>query len=372
MPRVRFSAVGHAALGALAWMSHERHFLTVIAKVGYVATPDGWQATPAPLAMGDAWSATATELIDTNDLAPFLPEAEVLVSGALESTHDRARFSVFAADGSELVTKTARRAAEQGGSRIPLTYGASAGGPESPWNPVGSSSPALVNDAIADLPAATGPMPPGWPMRGGTLRPIDAPGLRTTPIDLEPGFRWTFFQTAPADQRVTGYFSGDEILELEGFAPSPRIRCSLPRIQVFTRHLLRDGGLGADITMAADRLRISADPLSFSLTYRGLVTVRRPDEEIWLHVETRDACEAAAAAPLRPAPVFGPRPPELERAYHPPQSIPVLTPLSAVPAAPAPVPPPRLSAPPVQLGNGLGAELLVAFLDGMKERDLSR
>ncbi len=98
-------------------------------------------------------------------------------------------------------------------------------------------------------------------------------------------FQWSHFQAAPPDQRVQGFFRGDERIEADGLHPDhPRIRCALPGIapRVF---LHPTGGAPeqalTQVPMVLDTIVIDATEAKALAVWRGhLEGVRETLEDV--------------------------------------------------------------------------------------------
>jgi len=82
-------------------------------------------------------------------------------------------------------------------------------------------------------PAGFGPIGPEWQQRAGKLGTYDRKWLETRwpwfPEDMD----WTYFNTAPEDQQIAGYFIGDEQVVIENMHPEqPTIHASLPGLRM--------------------------------------------------------------------------------------------------------------------------------------------
>ncbi len=87
-------------------------------------------------------------------------------------------------------------------------------------------------------PAGLGPLGPDWQQRSVKLGTYDRKWLETRwpwyPEDMD----WTYFNAAPGDQQIGGYFTGDENIVIENMHPErPAIKTLLPglRMRCFVR-----------------------------------------------------------------------------------------------------------------------------------------
>ncbi|MBX3271250.1 MAG: DUF2169 domain-containing protein [Sandaracinaceae bacterium] len=101
-------------------------------------------------------------------------------------------------------------------------------------------------------------------------------------------FQWSHFQAAPPDQRLRGFFRGDEPIEAEGLHPEhPRVRCRLPGIapRVFLHPT--GGAPGSPLThvpMVLDTIAIDATDAKVHAVWRGHVEGVRETLEDVSHV----------------------------------------------------------------------------------------
>ncbi|AKT42450.1 DUF2169 family type VI secretion system accessory protein [Chondromyces crocatus] len=78
-------------------------------------------------------------------------------------------------------------------------------------------------------PVGLGPIDQSWPQRMSKVGTYDREWLDTRFPGFAKDFDWEFFNVAPADQRVQGYFALDERFRIEGMHPSERaIESRLP------------------------------------------------------------------------------------------------------------------------------------------------
>ncbi|MBM4375913.1 MAG: DUF2169 domain-containing protein [Deltaproteobacteria bacterium] len=196
---------------------------------------------------------------------------------------------------------------------LPLDWSCAYGGPDFPDNPVGRGHPFVVTperqESLADLPptltdalrrtselplvedprdlvttqghvprpAGFGPVSPWWPARRAKLGKEYGEEYRAKYAPFHPrDLDWTFFQAAPPDQWLPGYFRGDEEVVFTNLHPgASELRTKLPglRIRVF---VLRSG-LPVEVPMVLDTLHADLDAGSLTLTWRGLVPVAQDD-----------------------------------------------------------------------------------------------
>ena len=216
------------------------------------------------------WPFVAAELGDNAVLDMCMPKArgEVLVSGKcyaqgggaqagevqLKISSVNKKLYVFGDrywKTSGLTTKSITEA--ESFTEIEISYGNAFGGADYPLNPLGKGffpkgakncperiplpnieSPGRLVGSPQDTPdpAGFGPLDMMWPQRANKAGTYDQkwleelfPGLAR---DMDP----TFFNTAPEDQWIEGWFNGDENFEIKGMHPETEtLQSSLPGIR---------------------------------------------------------------------------------------------------------------------------------------------
>jgi uncharacterized protein YjbI with pentapeptide repeats len=161
-----------------------------------------------------------------------------------------------------------------GYSRNPLGLGwGSQGAPlvEYPMRPVRGPS----DDAE---PAGFGPMPAGWPQRAALTGTYDDGWLNARWPWFPTDFDWGYFNAAPRDQQVDGYFIGDEELEFQNLHPEiPVGRGRLPAVR--PRCFIEDRTTGGDqrfreVALKLDTVWVDVTAAVMVLVWRGHVNVR--------------------------------------------------------------------------------------------------
>ena len=144
--------------------------------------------------------------------------------------------------------------------RMPLVYERAFGGPGCDENPVGVGSDALADSAAGsalpnledagDLlhapgqkrrPMAFGPIARHWPARARLSGTYDDRWRRERRPLLPRDFDDAFYQSAPADQRMT--LRGGEPVELEGVSPRGTLRFTLPQVSLMGRSRVGSGSV---------------------------------------------------------------------------------------------------------------------------------
>ncbi len=305
------------AAAAVAWRSHGRLYVTVIAKATFAFVPEGPMARtdPQEILVGevhhDRNPARSVRL--TSDLCPALHHAEVIFTGSAYAPAGRTtampvRLAVF--DGQRaLIDKRLLVRDDAGFERMPLVYERAAAGRDPQENPVATPGvePAVVDPAAPQRPAGLGPISQAWPARRRLLGAAGA-ALDRPIAEIPVGFDWAYFQAAPPDQRV-GRLRGDEWIVLEGLHPTARIlRTRLPDAHAHAWiHGLDAFGIqaGHGLALRADTLRIDGDEQRCTLVWRQSFPVAGEAAlaALRLVVESTVAGEPVGAPkPERPAP----------------------------------------------------------------------
>jgi uncharacterized protein YjbI with pentapeptide repeats len=176
---------------------------------------------------------------------------------------------------------------------VPLTYSHAWGGPKYPYNPVGRGfrTHAMPNLEVPGAhalkytaeawPAGFAPIPPSWPQRSSKLRGPDGQWRRHRWPWLPEKFDYTFFNAAPPDQWIDGFFRGDESLAFENMHPEQAVFTTrLPgmRARCFvTKRQADDDSQPAvfcEVPLSLDTLWVDMDREKLSLVWRGRTPVR--------------------------------------------------------------------------------------------------
>ncbi|MCJ8501785.1 DUF2169 family type VI secretion system accessory protein [Desulfatitalea alkaliphila] len=180
-------------------------------------------------------------------------------------------------------------------TRIPITYANAFGGPRFKANPLGKGLPpeteagagaaiALPNvehpdhllGSLRDRPEPAGfaPLDPMWPQRYHKCGTYDEQWYRERFPGLADDIDWTFFNTAPEDQQIEGFFNGDEPFLIEGMHPRmQRIEGRLPDLR--PRCFINRRGQGEqtfeEVSLQLDTLWLFPHAQRGILVYHGLV-----------------------------------------------------------------------------------------------------
>jgi uncharacterized protein YjbI with pentapeptide repeats len=176
-------------------------------------------------------------------------------------------------------------------TEMPLCWERAFGGPGFEANPLGRG---IAADANGDVwlpnleleerpitardqrppPAGAFPIGMTWPARQKLTGTYDERWQKERAPWLPDDFRFAFFNEAPEDQRIDGYWAGDEGISLVHLHPSmPRVQTRLPRVlaRAFAE---REGGAFEEIGLVLDTITIDADRGLASCVWRGHVDER--------------------------------------------------------------------------------------------------
>ncbi|HEY4119202.1 MAG TPA: DUF2169 domain-containing protein [Byssovorax sp.] len=297
----RVDVVGSAAADVVVWRKGGRLHVTVVAKATFRLVAEGAMTPlpPEPIQRVDAHHgglATRSARV-ASDLAPIRHKADVLLSGQAQLGEDAGgavKLTIVRGD-KRVLDKRVHVVVDIGaaGAPVPLVYERAYGGATFPENPAGTgrdpgtAPPALIDPSDPHEAVGFGPIASSWPARA-RLVPVDEreaieralavprrDGAEATIVELPDAIDWSFFQVAPADQRID-FLQGDEWIHVEGAVPgAPKLRTRLPGV----RGVARAEGLAPapmDIALDADTLSIDAERRIASVVFRGLVPVADP------------------------------------------------------------------------------------------------
>ena len=297
--------------GSIAWQEESGQWtLTVVCKATYGLAPVTSALAAEPEDLNDRdnhWDDDPKRSVYApGDLAPHKPHAEVMLVGSAFAPGGEATRALFV----RLIVGELDKSIEVFGPRVfmqdgtlregerwvkmALRYERAAGGPDS-WNPVGQrpdvadtygrrALPNLQPPGLAVSepgtripPIGFGPIAPSWPGRRDKLhrRSWSEERWNETPLgtDVDP----TFFQSAPADQRVEALRPDEQII-LENLHPKhARMVTKLSGIRPHAKVEQPDTPAW-DLALVADTLWIDTDRGICTLTWRGQIPVDQRDE----------------------------------------------------------------------------------------------
>ncbi|MFO0588972.1 MAG: DUF2169 domain-containing protein [Polyangiaceae bacterium] len=365
---VQVKAVGASSAEAVVWRMRGELRVTVLVKGTFAFQPDAPMRVSAPEEIVRAevhhGKNPARSVRLTSDLAPFLPAADVVLTGHACAPEDETalgmsvRLAVYR--DRALLDKSINVlcSTEDGGDvpfeTMPLVYEKAYGGIGFADNPYGvgvasqaDKAPNLVDPVDPQKVACFAPISRGWPNRKRLLGKTERRALEGPVCEIPDGFNFSYFQAAPFDQQIA-YLQGNEWIVLEGMhATHTQITSCLPsaigRARVFG---LGDGGQGRALALTADTLRIDADTLTCTVVWRGSFPVRDAETlgRLVIHagVDTAEKVLEWPPPPEVAAPAGGtpstPPPAMAPRSAAPVSATPVsATPVSATPVSVAPV-----------------------------------
>ena len=185
-------------------------------------------------------------------------------------------------------------------SEMPITWDRAYGGEGFEANPIGKGFAPVETEhgpirflpnvefpgKLVTKPSET-PSPAGflpfelmWPQRFSKVGTYDLKWLK----ELFPGyakdFDWGFFNVAPPDQQIEGFFRGDENLVIEGMHPrEPRIQGQLPGVRgrCFITQNTPEGAEFLEIKTKLDTVWLFPHALRGVAIFHGMVPVREDD-----------------------------------------------------------------------------------------------
>lgn len=177
-------------------------------------------------------------------------------------------------------------------SEMRLAWERSFGGPGFGLNPVGRGLAADPFDAQGRIalpnverhgrlirsprerpePVGLWPIPRSWPERTRLMGTYDGGYLRDRWPYFAADFSWRYFQAARELQRLSGYWRGDEEIELANLHPvHRRVRCRLPSIKprAFVHERARPQGPLREVGLVLDTIAIDAGEGRAFAVWRG-------------------------------------------------------------------------------------------------------
>ena len=275
-----------SAASAVVWRADGQLYITVIAKASFAFAPNADMPRVEPQAILAAevhhGGSPAQSIRLSGDLAPHLGRADVLFTGhayappPYPAQRVEARLAIFRGE-SAILDKTILVQDKGGFLRVPLVYEKAFGGVGVANNPLGvgatadTGTPILIDPRNPQQAACFGPIGRAWPVRRRLLGATPRKALEGPIAEIPPGFDWTYFQTAPPDQR-TDFLRGDEWILLAGLHPElPLLRMRLPGVRGVARvHGLSAFGVpeGQPLELQADILRIQGEDQRCTLVCR--------------------------------------------------------------------------------------------------------
>jgi uncharacterized protein YjbI with pentapeptide repeats len=137
--------------------------------------------------------------------------------------------------------------------------------------------------SMSQTPEPVGFMPLdiSWPQRLSKAGSYDQHWLDKYYPGLALDIDWSFFNVAPPDQRIEGFFRGDEELTLKNLHPTEAsLTCKLPAVQLrcFMRRKKKSGEEEAsEIALELDTLWLFPGAAQGVLVYHGVAPIREDD-----------------------------------------------------------------------------------------------
>ncbi|WP_437913669.1 DUF2169 domain-containing protein [Sorangium sp. So ce302] len=291
---------GPVAAGATLWRSRGQLHVTLVAKATFALVPGGEARRIEPLELVRSEVYTRGNpmkpLLAASDLAPWLARAEVVLTGHAWAPGGApvrgmaVRLAILRA-GAALVDKRLEVVGDRAGGaaaagalpepfvKMPIEYQRAYGGPGEPENPLGVGAgadervggggalPNLLPPGGGRAPVGLGPIPPIVPSRARLLRGLaraELEGIASIPDD----FDWSYFQSAPADQRFDRVLGGEEIV-LEGLSRHhPALATRLPALRALATILLPNGA-ARWLPLVGDTLIVQPDAERCAVVFRG-------------------------------------------------------------------------------------------------------
>ncbi len=192
-------------------------------------------------------------------------------------------------------------------TEMPITWANAFGGPGYAQNPLGKGHEAVRDDGGERHPlpnvedpkrpvASPGDRPPPagfgaydttWPQRFAKVGTYDDEWLEERYPGFAADFDPSFFNAAPADQQIEGYFRGDEAFTLENLHPDvPVIMGRLPGVaaRVFLNFSEKGEVALREVPMRAETVHLFPHAQRGVLIFRGVVPVADDDADDVLHI----------------------------------------------------------------------------------------
>lgn len=278
--------------GTTLWRSGGVLQVTLVVKATFGMMHEGAARliAPMPLVLEDRYAQTGS-LAEPGDLAPYLPNAGVLLWGHAYAPRPMPAVTIHLAVYRDrpLIDKVLHvfgdravaGANPQPFQKISLAYERAHGGPSFVDNPVGTGAtpdtrmqPNFVHAADSRKPGGFGPLSSRWGTRRRMLM-----GRAEPNVDVPDGFDFRWYQAAPSDQQCE-YLHGDEWLVLDGMHPTlPRLQTQLPSVRAQAVWVAPGprGPEGKHLPLSADTLLIDADRQLCSLLWRGHFALEKAD-----------------------------------------------------------------------------------------------
>jgi hypothetical protein len=244
---VAVTAIGGATAATVVWRRRGQLYLTAVVKGTFHLVPEGTMTPfgPEPIVADEQDDGSGMGLYSAGDLAPYLRHTDVVLTG-----HAHAQPGATVRD--------ARLEVIRGG--IPL----------------------LDKTVRLDVPAGNavrvvgmGPLSRSWPVRRRLLGDLDPAALEGSIAEIPTTFDWSYFQTAPLDQRIGG-LRGDEWIALRGMhSEHAWFRTRLPGVRGVALISCSAPGIrqNAPIALSIDTLHLDVDLQRCTVLFRGWIPI---------------------------------------------------------------------------------------------------
>ncbi|WP_438025528.1 DUF2169 family type VI secretion system accessory protein [Sorangium sp. So ce233] len=332
---------GPVAAGVKLWRIRGQLHVTVIAKATFamIAGGEAQQIEPLEVIQSEVYTRghPMMPLLAASELAPWLERAEVVLTGHAWAPGGApvrrmpVRLAILRGAaalvdkrievvGDRTATAASPDPEPQPFVKMPIEYQRAWGNLGDPENPFGvgvledphgrTSLPNLLSPGGRRGPIGLGPIPPFVPSRAHRLRSLAytaLEGIATIPDD----FDWSYFQSAPADQRFDRVLGGEQIV-LEGLSPHhPALATRLPALRALATIYLPNGAQRW-VLLTGDMLVVHPDAERCAVVFRGSFQVAQEDALPALRVAVGvevggrpvpwpDVTEVLASAPIAAA-----------------------------------------------------------------------
>ncbi|WP_437318417.1 DUF2169 domain-containing protein [Sorangium sp. So ce385] len=257
---VAITSLGRASAATLVWRLRGQRYVTAVVKATFGLVAEGAMTLgePDPIVPDEVPDPSGVGLRSAGDLAPYLREVDVLLTG---------HAGVPPTVAGEIQVRLA--VVQEGALRLDrcVTLDGSA--------PGGEGQRRVRVDGM-------GPLSRRWPRREALLGTADPRRLEGVALEVPEELDWGYFQAAPAEQRMERLL-GDEWVVLGGIvAQRPRLRTQLAGARGVARLYRREERApreGAALSLRADTLQIDADRRCCSVVWRGYAAVGDEDLE---------------------------------------------------------------------------------------------
>lgn len=142
-------------------------------------------------------------------------------------------------------------------------------------------------------PAGLGAYDPTWPQRSSKVGTYDEAWIKERSPELAADMDWGYFNVAPPDQQVDGYFQGDEAFVIENMHPDkPLLEGALPAVaaRCFLTQKTPEGEVFREVVMRLDTVHLFPTKERGVLVFRGIMKIREDDAADVAHILA--GCEA--------------------------------------------------------------------------------